>query len=103
MARVAPEQPVLNNALEGSKLAEQIAVYLRNRETVNIDLLHARRMTPSFANAMMMTLMDEFDIDMLKAHLDIQAANPQVIDAINTSIARFKSGIRLSSQAPARC
>lgn len=93
---------VLNSAQEGLRLAETVAVQLRDRRTVALDFASVDRATPSFANAFVMTLLGEFTPDYLRERCLMLNCAPHVGAQFAKSVQRYRDGIRLSNQAPAR-
>lgn len=91
---------VLNTAPSGLNLAAEVASLLSRAESVSVDFSLVERATPSFANAFMMTLLHQFDREVLRSNVHIENARPCVMAALNTSIRRYDSGILLSSQRP---
>lgn len=89
---------VLNTAPSGLDLAAEVASLLSQAESVRVDFSLVERATPSFANAFMMTLLHQFDRDVIRRNVHIENARSCVISALNTSIKRYDAGIRLSSQ-----
>lgn len=85
----------LNSAPQGRELAERVMQELRSADRVRIDFAGVERMTPSFANAFVMLLMDD--------HLEqvvMENRSPNVQAAIARSRSRYLQGIRLSIQRP---
>lgn len=89
---------ILNTPEAGLSLAELVAQALGSGEAVRVDFARFDRATPSFANAFMMTLLHQFERDVLRSNVHIDNACPAIIDSLNTSISRYDRGIRLSSQ-----
>lgn len=89
---------VLNAAPYGLELARSVSILLSRGESVRVDFSLVERATPSFANAFMMTLLHQFERDILRSNIHFTHARPTVIEALNASIRRYDSGIRLSSQ-----
>jgi hypothetical protein len=65
-------------------------------------MLGVMRMTPSFANALTMTLQEEFPNGEFRSRVTFSNANDTVMRAINDSIGRYDRGIRLSTQLKAK-
>jgi hypothetical protein len=96
-------EAVLNSADTGLSLAARVATHVRAGETVFLDFAKTERMTSSFANAFVMTLMNEWSLDHLREHVQMMHRNERVERAISDSVRRFNDGIRLSTQAAASC
>jgi len=92
---------VLNTAPSGLNLAAEVASLLSQTESVRVDFSLVERATPSFANAFMMTLLHQFNRDFLRNNIEFSNTRPAVAAAINASIRRYESGVRLSSQRTA--
>lgn len=89
---------VLNTAESGLELAERVAQSLSRGESVRLDFKDFDRATPSFSNAFMMTLLHQFDRDLLRSNIQFENACPAIIASLDASIRRYDAGIRLSSQ-----
>ncbi|MBM4107885.1 MAG: hypothetical protein FJ255_03600 [Phycisphaerae bacterium] len=90
----------LNSAAEGLKMALRALEALRADEFVTIDATTAERVTPSFANAFVMTILAEAP-DAFKSHRIRLDAGDFVRRAFDASIDRYERGIRLSTQRAA--
>ena len=88
----------LQAARSGETLADQIAATLRQGQSVRIDFADIEWMTPSFANALVMTLLAEFPLDVLQRHCHFENRCEQVVSAMNSAVRRYQGGIRLSHQ-----
>lgn len=93
-------QPILNSATAGLELAAELMPVLARCETVEVNLVHVERMTPSFANAFMMTLLERHPRMFLRQRLLFLHARPHVTAALHTAVQRWEQGIRLSTQPP---
>jgi anti-anti-sigma regulatory factor len=89
------------SAALGEELAERIAAHLAARESVLVDCSHVESMSPSFANALVMTLLDRIDLDTLRRECRFVNRSELVVQAMNTAAQRFQAGIRLSGQRSA--
>lgn len=89
---------ILNSAREGLELAQDVLSRLQTDSAVVLDFAATERMTPSYANAFIMTLMAEMSSEQLKERLVLQNLSPAIIARINRSIERYKNGVRLSNQ-----
>ena len=88
----------LSRAIHGLQLAEDVLRALREVETISIDFADVHRMTPSFANAFIMTLLEQLSIDEAKRRVSFLDLHENVAASINQSIHRYRKGIRLSTQ-----
>jgi len=88
----------MNSATAGLELARDVLCCLRSDESVLIDLEAVERVTPSFANALIMTLLAEIPRVELAARAPIVNASPSVAQSLAESARRYEAGIRLSSQ-----
>jgi len=98
MTVLRPTSAIMNSATDGLLLARRVMTEIEHPDPVQLDLQAVDRMTPSFANAFMMTLLNQLDRETLKRQLQVSNAKPWVAEAINASIRRFEAGIRLSTQ-----
>lgn len=88
----------LSRATHGLELAEDVLRFLREAETISIDFAEVHRMTPSFANAFIMTLLDQLPIEEAERRVRMLDLHENVAASINQSIHRYRQGIRLSTQ-----
>lgn len=89
---------VLNSASSGLALAADVAARLQRVDTVEIDMRSVVRVTPSFANAFVMTLLAAFS-DAFPHRVRPLNAQDFVELAFRQAADRYARGIRLSSQA----
>ena len=89
---------VLNSATNAERCAEQVAAQLRAGFDVSLDLSQVERMTPSFANTLIMRLLHEFPLSFLREHVQFHAPAAHVAEMLRRSVERFESGVRLSDQ-----
>ncbi len=92
-------ESILNRASAGLALAHQVLDALAFGEVVTLDFSAVDRMTPSFANAFMMTIKEA--PENLSQRIIMLHRNEQVIHALEESSRRFDQGLRLSIQQPA--
>lgn len=92
-----PQSDVLNSATSGYDLALSVLEYLRRDQFVEIDARLVTRVTPSFANCFVMSVLDEFP-EAFNSRRCVINAEPDVLPAFEASMSRFARGIRLSSQ-----
>ena len=91
---------ILNRANAGVRLASEILDALHSGQPVRLDFSNVDRMTPSFANALVMTLMHSPDWEHLKSRMVMEERNEQVISAMDESEAGFKRDCGLASSIP---
>ncbi len=65
-----------------------------------MDLQRVERMTSSFANALVMTILDGVPRQVVRDRLNLQNASEVVEESINRAIERFDQGVRLTIQRP---
>lgn len=88
---------VLNSASRGLDLARDVSVRLEKSESIEIDCQGVARVTPSFANAFVMTLAAS-DPAVFRSRVHIRNASSHVDDAFQSARDRFARGIRLTTQ-----
>ena len=89
---------VLNRAQAGLDLARQVLDRIRASGSVSLDLTNVDRITPSFANAFVMTILDESGESDLPHSLTLLNPNDQVSREIAISVDRYARGLRLTTQ-----
>lgn len=97
------DQPLanaLNSATQGAELARAVLERLAAGGLVKIDASQAHRMTPSFANAFAMTVLERVP-DAFSARKVHVVAAAQVVAALEAAVDRYERGIRLSTQPAA--
>jgi hypothetical protein len=92
-------QAVLNSPDAGSALAFRVLEILHAGDNVTIIFNNVERMTPSFANAFVMTLLERFSSHEFSNRVEFTNVSDAVHAAITKSIERYERGIRLTSQA----
>lgn len=100
VVRILPKGPSLNSAATGLELAEQASGTLRAGGVVQIDLQDIERMTASFANALVMTLLDAFGVAEFERRVLPINATPFVLESWSAAVDRYRRGIRLTTQRP---
>jgi hypothetical protein len=90
--------PVLNSPDLGLALAYRVRDRLNAGHNVVIDLTGVERMTPSYANAFVMAVLEYLREDSLEPRVSFVNGEDIVMDAIYRSVARYGKGIRLSNQ-----
>ncbi len=88
---------VLNSATSGYDLALSVLECLRRDDSVEIDARLVTRVTPSFANSLVMSVLDEFP-EAFSSRRCLIVADPHVLASFEASMSRFARGIRLSTQ-----
>lgn len=95
-----PLSTSLTTSTNGEQLANAVLLTIRAGEEVEIDFVDVEVMTPSFANAFVMTLLAQLSLDEIRRHC-VMANRPQlVVDLLNRAVTRYQKGIRLSVQLP---
>lgn len=97
-AEITITESVLNDASRGLALAQDVLVNLEHATRVVIDYALVERMTPSFSNAFVMTLLERHAIDALRERVVSKARNEQVAAAMSRSARRYLEGVRLAHQ-----
>lgn len=95
---VRAEGPTLNTVSKGLELAERIVTALKLGRSVTLDFADAERLTPSFANAVVMTILDAVGIEGFRSKLRMETASPLVKESWAKAIERYERGIRLTTQ-----
>lgn len=96
-----PLEPNLNTSETAIQLANAVLEAVHAGEVVRLDFADVQVMTPSFANALVMTLLATTSIDDLRSKCDMANRSSHVIENMNLAVKRFQAGIRLSSQRTA--
>lgn len=99
MITIRPETRVLLSAASGLEMAEKLLAALTAEQAAVLDLETVESMSPSFVNALVMTLLESVPREVLRARLSVRNTRSGVIRAINRSIERYDDGVRLSTQA----
>lgn len=92
------EGPSLNSVGGGLALAQLVVAALKAGEHVQIDLALADRMTPSYANALVMTILEAVGEEGFRLRVVHRATSPMVSEAWAKAVERYKRGIRLTTQ-----
>ncbi len=98
MRDIVIKAEILNAPSAGLELAAAVSQSISRGDPVRLDFARYDRATPSFANAFMMTLLHQFDRELLRSNVRIDNACPAIVEALNASISRYDRGIRLSIQ-----
>lgn len=97
---VKPAGPALNTVGDGLALAELLVTAVSAGERVELDFSLVERMTPSFANAVVMTVYERVSAEVGKSAIQVRHASQAVEHAWTKAEDRFCRGIRLSTQQP---
>jgi hypothetical protein len=92
--------PSLNSAGEGLVLAHDVVVAVQSGRTVELNASGVERMTPSYANVLVMTLMEQLGTDLFRSKVRLINADEFVIESWDKAADRYARGIRLSTQRP---
>jgi hypothetical protein len=90
-------EPILNRANAGLALAHQVLDALAWADAVTLDFSTVDRMTPSFANAFMMTILEALEDS--RERVLLLHRNEQVIRVMEESARRFDCGLRQPAMA----
>lgn len=91
-------EPSLNSVAAGLELAERAIGAIRGGASVRIDLSAALRMTPSFANALVMSMLDALGVAAFNDRVTMTTGSDLVREAWQKAIERYERGVRLSTQ-----
>ena len=100
MQEIRPTNSIFQSAGMGEAFATELTRALESSPLVHVDLSTVETMTPSFANAMVMTLLERFSLATLQSRCVFMNRSPHVIDVMNRAVLRYERGIRLSNQRP---
>lgn len=98
MDTVSLRGPVLRSATEGMSLAAAVLRALDAGQPVRIDFSSVEIMTPSFANAFVMLLLERYEVPQLRERCEFLNRTDHVVMAMNRSVERYQQGIRLTTQ-----
>lgn len=98
MSRIEITESVLRSSSAAEELASTLIPRVECGEVLTVDFSSVQRMTPSYANTLVMLLLERFDLQLLKERCCFINRNQLVIEAMNRSAQRYLSGIRLSTQ-----
>ncbi len=88
----------LNSAERGFALAEHVEALLNNDDHVELDFSAVTRMTPSYANAFLMVLLERLTPGEVGCRIMMRNQEPNVEAALRKSRDRYMRGLRLSMQ-----
>ncbi len=91
-------EPTLNTVSAGLQMATETVSALQRGESVRLDLTAAQRMTPSFANALVMSILAAVGLDQFREHVFVATTSDLVQEAWDKAFDRYQRGIRLSTQ-----
>jgi hypothetical protein len=91
-------EPSLNSVAAGLELAQRVLEHVRAGQPTVIDFAHVDRMTPSYANALVMTLLEAVGPQVLPMQVALENVSPAVLASWASAVARYERGVRLSTQ-----
>lgn len=89
---------LLTSAAKGQELAEYVTMCLEHSEMVTLDFGGVEVITPSFANAFVMTLLHRMPLEEVRRRCVMVNRAEWVAARISDAARRYQSGVRLSSQ-----
>ncbi len=92
--------PALNSGAMGISLAEKILSIVQSDGQISLDFAQVERMTASFTNALVMTLLEALGGDELDERVLRESAANGVLAEWQRAVDRYGRGIRLSTQRP---
>ena len=92
------EHSTLNAVPAGLSLARSIIEALEDGRAVRLDLEFIERLTPSVANALVMTVLDAVDVVAFRARIQVKFGSVLVEEAWNKAVSRYERGVRLTTQ-----
>ena len=98
MVEVPIQDHFLRSSIDGANLAATVLRALDDGETVRIDFSGVEIMTPSFANAFVMLLLERHEVPQLRERCEFLNRSDHVVCAMNRSVERYRQGIRLTTQ-----
>ncbi len=98
MVEVPIQDHFLRSATDGMSLARAVLRALDAGQPVRIDFAGVEIMTPSFANAFVMLLLERYEVPQLRERCEFLNRTDHVVMAMNRSVERYQQGIRLSTQ-----
>jgi hypothetical protein len=81
-------------------MAAEVLSATRAEEIVHLDFMDVERMTASYSNALVMTLLGELGAETLGLRVLPVSANHAVLAEWERAVERYRRGIRLSTQRP---
>lgn len=101
MEQIRIDRSALRLASEGELLANSVSDAIRKGLSVRLDFASVEVITPSFANALVMVLLENHPLAVLKERCVFENRSQVVIHAMNAAVLRHQKGIRLSTLPPA--
>ncbi|MCC5785611.1 MAG: STAS-like domain-containing protein [Phycisphaerales bacterium] len=98
MLSIALKNHFLRSSIDGANLAATVLRALDDGETVCIEFSGVEIMTPSFANAFVMLLLERYEVPQLRERCEFLNRSDHVVCAMNRSVERYQQGIRLTTQ-----
>jgi hypothetical protein len=92
------EGPTQNTVSAGLDLARRVVTALTAGHTVQLDLQSVERLTPSFANALVMTILEGVGPDTFSSRLRVRFGSEFVEDGWRKAVERYERGVRLTTQ-----
>jgi hypothetical protein len=92
------EGATLNTVPAALELAKRVIAQLRSGENVHLDLEPVERLTPSVANALVMTILDEVGRAEFDAMISVAFGSELASESWTKAVQRYERGIRLSTQ-----
>lgn len=90
--------PTLNIVPSALELASRAVRALERGDEVVLDFRAVERLTPSFANALAMTILEAVGQDRFRARVSIRDASELVAESWAKAVGRYARGIRLTTQ-----
>lgn len=87
-----------NSAANGVATAQIVLSHIREGKNVALEFSDVERMTASFANALVMTLLESMGEDGLDKKIELINAAPIVAGEWQKAVERYQRGVRLSTQ-----
>lgn len=92
--------PALNSGAMGISLAERILSIVQSNGQISLDFSQVERMTASFTNALVMTLLEALGGEALIERVSRESAANGVLAEWQRAVERYERGVRLSTQRP---
>lgn len=92
--------PALNSGAAGLRLADEVLAALGECEVVRVDVAEVERMTASFANSLVMPLLERVGVEAIGTRVVLVGASDGVSGEWRKAVERYTRGVRLSIQRP---
>ena len=92
------EGPTQNTVSAGLDLAERVVSTIRDGYIVLLDLKGVERLTPSFANALVMTIIESVGDVAFRTKLSVVFGSELVEEGWRKAVQRYERGVRLTTQ-----